>query len=131
MSRAEIIIRSGTDRARALALLAKCDWNTRVTFKASKRSIPQNDIIHAMCTDIARQLVWHGQKWPMEDWKKNLVACFKADLRLMPRADGFGVVPVGGTSDLTKEEAGDFITFIEAWGAEHGVTFHDPKAEAA
>ena len=66
----------------------------------------------------------------MEDWKKNLLACFKSDMRTMPRADGFGVVPVGGTSDLTKEQASDFMEFIAEYGARHGVIFHDERRVA-
>jgi hypothetical protein len=132
MSRAVFTLTSKYWRQKAAHTCLVAPEGATVTIKENKRSLPQNDRLHAMLTDIAAQLVWHGQKWPMDDWKKNLLACFKTDVRIMPRADGFGVVPVGGTSDLTVAEAGDFMTFIEAFGAQHGVVFHDtdPKTNA-
>jgi len=130
MSSATIRLTGPYSRRMAAQACQTAPNGATMTIKVSKRSLPQNDRIHAMLTDIARQLVFHGQKWPMEDWKKNLLACFKSDMRTMPRADGFGVIPVGGTSDLTKEQASDFMEFIAEYGARNGVVFHDQREVA-
>jgi len=128
MPSATQVLYSQIDRERIKRLIDNAPAYSVVTVKDAKRTIPQNDIIHAMCTDIARQLTWHGQKWPMEDWKYNLLGCFKSDLRIMPRADGFGIIPVGGTRDLAMSEASDFIEFIRAFAAQHSVQFSERTA---
>lgn len=113
------------DRDKAIRAVALAPVNSRVIIKEPKRTLPQNDHFHAILTEISNQLIWHGQKWAMEDWKKNLLACFKRDLRMMPSADGKGVQIVGGTSDLSKDEGGQFIEFLYEFGARHGVEFKD------
>ena len=127
MSRALFILNSQATKMQAHKLIENAPYGTRVEFKKQKRTLPQNDHFHAILTEIASQLIWHGQKWSMEDWKKNLTACFKKDVRIMPSADGMGVQIVGGTSDFTKEEGGEFIEFLYAFGAQHGVKFNHDK----
>lgn len=125
MTSATIRLRSQSSRQVAANACLKAPFDAVMTIKAYKRTTPQNAKWHAMITEISRQLTWHGQKWPMDAWKTNLIACFKSDIAIMPRADGFGVVPINGTSDLTRSEGSDFIEFIYAFGCKHGVIFAD------
>jgi hypothetical protein len=128
MPRQFFVLAFENDRRKAMEALKNAPVNSRVDIKDPKRSLPQNDHFHAILTEISSQLIWHGQKWSMEDWKRNLLACFKRDLRMMPSADGKGIQIVGGTSDLSKDEARDFIEFLYAFGAEQGVEFKERKA---
>lgn len=132
MSRATIIIRSDADRAKAINWAGRAPISTRIEFKASKRSIPQNDRMWAMLTDVAEQLVWHGVKLKPDDWKLVFMDSLKRELRVVPNIDGTGFVNLGrSSSDLTKTEMSDLMELIAAFGAQHGVTFHDDEQARA
>lgn len=132
MSRALIIIGQESDRLQALSLLQRSPVGTRVEFKAAKRTLPQNDRMWAMLTDIAKQLPWHGVKLRPDDWKLVFLDALKREVRMVPNLDGNGFVNLGrSSSDLSKEEMSDLMELMTAFGAQHGVTFTDPNQEAA
>ena len=131
MSRALLVIRDARDRLRALSLIEKVPIGTRVEFKAAKRTLPQNDRMWAMLTDIAEQLPWHGQKLRADDWKLIFLDALKREARLVPNIDGSGFVNIStSSSDLSKGEMIDLIMLIEEFGARHSVRFGD-EARAA
>lgn len=131
MSRALLTLWSAADRAKAIDWIAKAPAGTRVEFKAARRSLPQNDKLHAMLTDVATQVKHHGMNLTVTDWKRIFVDALKRELRLVPNLDGTGFVPLGrSSSDLSKAEMSDLFALIEAYGAEHGVIFRD-HAEAS
>lgn len=130
MSRHTIIVRSEADRRRAAHWCTKAPSGMRIEFKEVKRSLPQNDRMWAMLTDISRQLAWHGVRLPPDDWKLIFLDALKRELRMVPNIDGTGFVNLGrSSSDLTKSEFSDLMELIEAFGAKHDVVFH-AKAEA-
>ena len=131
MSRALITLRGSADRARAAAWVSQAPFGTRVEFKQTKRSIPQNDRMWAMLTDVARQVPWHGQKLTPDDWKLVFLDGLKGEIRLVPNLDGNGFVSLRRSSDLSKGEMSDLIELISAFGAEHGVEFGDDREKAA
>lgn len=100
--------------------------------RPEKRSDPQNRLLHALIADIAAQVEWAGAKREAEVWKRLLTAAWSRvhgqHVEVLPALDGHGVdlVPAR-TSKLTKAECADLCTFIEAWGAEHGVRFTAPE----
>ena len=131
MSRYLIPIASDADRAKAAKWATKAPDGMRIEFKAAKRSIPQNDRMWAMLTDVATQLPWHGIKLAPDDWKLLFMDALKRDLRMVPNLDGNGFVNLGrSSSDLSKAEMTDLIEIIAAFGANHGVVFHDPESQA-
>lgn len=130
MTRALLVLHSPEMRARAVHWVAKAPPETRVTFQAPKRSLPQNDRMWAMLTEVAAQLPWHGIKLSADDWKLIFLDALKRELRMVPNIDGSGFVNLGrSSSDLSKGEMADLITLIEAFGASHGVVFHDPESQ--
>lgn len=132
MSRATLILAGDRERKKALAWIGKAPINTRLEFKAPKRTIPQNDRMWAMLTDVASQVEWAGMKLAAPDWKLIFLDALKAELRLVPNIAGNGLVNLGrSSSDLSKEEMGDLMQLIEMFGAAHGVVFGDMKDEAA
>lgn len=132
MSRALLILDSPAARIKATAWVHKAPAGTRLEFKASKRSLPQNDRMWAMLTDIARHLPWHGVVLKPDDWKLIFLDGLKREVRAVPNLDGTGFVNIGrSSSDLSKSEMADLITLIEAFGAERGVVFHDQQERAA
>ena len=92
----------------------------------SPRSDPQNRLLHAMLSDIAKQKQWAGQWLNVEDWKRLMVAAFaraqKDSLRILPAIDGQGFdVLYRRTSRMTKKEMIDLIEFVAWWCAENEV----------
>lgn len=131
MSRALITLRSDADRQRAASWIAKAPAGTRVEFKATKRSIPQNDRMWAMLTDVASQVMWHGLRLTPDDWKLIFLDALKREVRMVPNIDGNGFVSLGrSSSDLSKAEMTDLIELIFAFGARHGVVFGDDRRAA-
>ena len=96
--------------------------------KAAKRSCPQNDKYHAMIAEISQQAQHMGAKWSAEDWKRLLVDQFCKDAgishgKVIPSLDSSGIVQLGfQTRDFTKEQASEFVEFLQAWAATNGVS---------
>jgi hypothetical protein len=130
MSRALLIVSGQRDRERAAQWALKSPTGTRIEFKAVKRSLPQNDRMWAMLTDVAKQLPWHGQKLRPDDWKLIFLDALKRELRIVPNLDGTGFVNLGRhSSDLSKAEMTELMELISAFGAEHGVVFGDEEPQ--
>ena len=53
MSRATFIIASDAQRHEIIRQVRTAPWNTRVELKAPRRTLPQNDRMHAMLTSTA------------------------------------------------------------------------------
>jgi NinB protein len=132
MSRALLVIRGQADRQRAVKLLQKVPFGTRIEFKAAKRTLPQNDRMWAMLTDISKQMVWHGLKMRPDDWKLVFIDALNRDLRMVPNLEGTGFVILGLSSrDLSRGEMSDLMELIAEFGARHGVRFGRDDQEAA
>ena len=126
MTRATLVLVSPAIRERAMHWVERLPEGTRVDFKAPKRSLPQNDRMWAMLTEVSVQLPWHGIKLSADDWKLIFLDALKRELRMVPNIDGSGFVNLGrSSSDLSKSEMADLITLIEQFGANHGVVFRD------
>jgi hypothetical protein len=130
VSRALVTIRTDADRSRVATWAAHVAVGTRVEFKQTKRSIPQNDRMWAMLTDVATQVPWHGSKMSPDDWKLIFLDALKREVRTVPNIDGTGFVALTRSSDLSKEEMSDLMELISMFGAKHGVLFADDVAMA-
>lgn len=127
MSRALVTVNEDGDRHRVARWAMLAPQGTRVEFKAPKRTLPQNDRLWAMLTDVATQLAWHGLKLSPDDWKIIFMDALNREVRMVPNIDGTGFVNLGrSSSDLSKEEMSDLFEVIHAFGAKHSVVFHDP-----
>lgn len=133
MSRHVLAIHSTADRARAARYIAQCPFGTRVELKAAKRSLPQNDRMWAMLTDIAAQKQHAGRKYTPDQWKALFMHACGREMQFIPSLDGATFMPLGHrSSDLSKAEMSELIEFMLAWGTQNGVVFHDgqqPQAE--
>lgn len=127
MSRALITISTPEDRARAIHWCRKLPEGTRIEFKKSKRTTPQNDRMWAMLTDIAEQKIHAGRRYSPDLWKILMMHGCGLEVQLIPSLDNATMIPWGqSSSDLSKEEMSDLITFMFAWGDENGVVWSDP-----
>lgn len=130
MARYLTTLQSERDRKRIHDMVDRMPVGWRVEFKETKRTIPQNDRMWALLTDVSRQLVWHGQRYTPDDWKDFFCHQLNGG-RWMPAEDG-GMVPIGHhTSDYGKQEHSLLQDIIQAFGDRHGVVFHGDKKDAA
>ena len=97
--------------------------------KDAGKSRDQEKLYHELIGQIAKQMQHMGAKWDAESWKRLLVDqfCRNNDIKtgaVIPNLSGDGIVQLGmQTRKFTKEQASEFVEWLHAWGAEHGVTF--------
>jgi hypothetical protein len=126
MTRATVVIRSAPDRAKVCRWAQNVEPGTRVEFKAARRTLPQNDRMWAMLTDIAQQKTHAGRRYTADQWKVLFMHACGREVQFIPALDGSTFIPWGqSSSDLSKQEMTDLIEFMFAWGAENGVVFQD------
>ena len=125
MGRATLILVNDRLRSKAIDWIQRAPFGTRVEFKLSKRSTPQNDLMWAKLTEISAQVEWYGQKLSPDDWKDVFTASLRKT-RVVPGIDRGSFVPLGmRTSDMTKDEMSDLIELINAFAVERGVEFNE------
>jgi hypothetical protein len=128
MTRALLVIDNPVQRQKASNWIAQAPIGTRVEFKRPKRSLPQNDRMWAMLTDIAQQKEHCGRRYAPDQWKVIFMAACGREVQFIPSLDGSTFIPWGQSSaDLSKDEMTDLIDFIMAWGAEHDVSWSEPS----
>lgn len=99
--------------------------------KDASKTREQEEKYHAMIGDIAKQAQHMGAKWSAEDWKRLLVDlyCVEKNIpsgKVVPSLDLTGIVQLGfQTRKFTKEQASEFVEFLQAWAADNGVTLND------
>lgn len=132
MSRAVLILANPTVRERAHRWIDGVPPGTRLEFKEPKRTLPQNDRMWAMLTDVSKQKLHMGQRYPAETWKVIFLHALGRETQFIPALNGIGFLPLGqSSSDLSKSEMSDLIEMIFSWGAENGVVFQDDLSREA
>ncbi|KQV31105.1 recombination protein NinB [Rhizobium sp. Root1204] len=136
MGRALLVLANEAFRLKAIDWIRRAPLDTRVEFKGPKRTIPQNDRMWAMLTDLSGQLAWHGQRLAPDDWKLVMLDALRREtheqLRIVPNTDGTGFVNLStSSSDLSKDEMTSLIEIIFAFGAQHDVVWSEPKRKVA
>jgi hypothetical protein len=127
MGRALLVLWNDATRAKAIDWIRRAPAETRVTFQGPKRTLPQNDKLHAMITDIQTQMLWHGQRLSLADWKLVFMAALKQETRIVPNIDGTGFVQLGrSTANLSTQEMSDLLLIVEAFAARYGVKMKEP-----
>jgi hypothetical protein len=108
-----------------------------------KRNSLQNEKMHAMIADIAKQCKFIEQKWEAEEWKRLLIDAFVRVMRneakekgepdpfdgsgkVVPALEGEGFVQLGIQSrNFSKKMAANFIEYLFAWGSWNNVVWSD------
>lgn len=111
----------------------------RVTLSVGdeKRSLSQNDILHAICTDLAVAGVpWCGKPRNKTDWKILLVSGHAVATgraaEVVPGLEGEFVNLRESTASMTKERGSSLIEYAAAFAASHGRTWKSlQKTEGA
>ncbi len=100
-----------------------------ITIQERNRTLDQNAKLWACLNDVSEQVIWHGRKLVSESWKHIFTAALKKQ-DVVPGIDGGFVVLGQSTSRMTVGEMRDLIELIQAFGAEHSVTFGDEATAA-
>lgn len=125
---AEQVIRNEADRARAINFLSGLDLASpkKIAISDEDRSSEQNAKLHAMLSDIAKQVEHAGKKWNVLIWKRLCTAAWLREegenATMIPALDGNGFdVIYERTSKLGIKKCASLIEWITAFGAEHQV----------
>lgn len=125
---AEQVIRNEADRARAINFLSGLDLANpkKLAISDEDRSSEQNAKLHAMLSDIAKQVEHAGKKWNVLIWKRLCTAAWLREegenATMIPALDGNGFdVIYERTSKLGIKKCASLIEWITAFGAEHQV----------
>jgi len=131
MTRYLIVLNGDLDRERAVKAIRSAPAGTRLELKGARRTLQQNDLMWALLTDVALQKEHAGKKFTPDQWKSLFLHACGREAQFVPALNGVDLIPWGQSSrDLSKEEMSGLIDFVLAWGAENGVTFHDPVPAA-
>lgn len=100
-----------------------------VTIKEQTRTGEQNALMWCLLSDVSRSMPG-GRKATPEVWKNLMMHACGHATQFEMGLDG-QPFPVGlRSSRLSKSQMGDLITFIQAWGAENGVSWSDERDAA-
>lgn len=125
------IIHDEKDRQQVIEWIKTCPLGTRVQLKKPVRTLPQNDRMHAMITDIVKQKkTINGQTFEVDGWKRIFMQALGVEMETYPTLDGQGFFGVYSTADAEKEVISNLIEFLFAWGAEQGVIWSDPQMQS-
>ena len=114
-------------RRRAVVAVSQAPEGYCVQIKPPGRTLSENALLHALLGEIAATQQWAGKLRDIETWKRLLTAAWcratHQQIELLPALDGRGVdIVYRPTSQLSKAECAELISFIEAWQAENTVT---------
>jgi hypothetical protein len=129
MSKHLVILHSRYDRERAARAIAAAPAGSVVEVRAPRRTLDQNALMWVYLSKISMAKPG-GRRATPEVWKAVFMhACghavqFEAGLDGSPFPLGFR------SSQMSKAQMADLITFIQAWAAENAVELGD-EAEAA
>lgn len=129
MSRATVILRSKQDREKCARWIWQLPDLSRVSFQRPRRSLPQNDALWAMLTEVTEQRPMHqGVKMTPELWKSVFMQALGSEIVFLPTLDGDGMFPIGHrSSELSRDEFSQLIDLIKAWCAQNYITLSDQK----
>jgi hypothetical protein len=117
-------------RRRAIELIVEAPDGWVQVLREPKRTVDQNDKMWAMLTDISRAEPM-GRKHTPDDWKAILMNACGWECQFIEGLDGRPFPQGFKSSQLTRRQMADLITYMLAFGAEHGVVWSDDKEEAA
>lgn len=131
MARALLILSNPTIRERAIAWIKNAPDFTRVEFKEPKRTVPQNDRMWAMLTEIASKALLGGNRYSTGEWKCIFLDALGQEIKFLPKLEGNGFVPIGHrSSDLSVKEMSDLMELMTAWCTNNGISLSEPEWRA-
>lgn len=123
---ATLIINGKAAREKLKYWADRAPINTVAVLRKAKRTVPQNDRMWAMLSDISAQCTIYGEPKTTEQWKAIFMHALKIEVGIERGING-DWFPYGfKSSKLNKEQMSDLMEYISAYGAEQGVVFQEP-----
>lgn len=120
------ILSTDKARARAIELIVQAQDGWVAELREPKRTLDQNDRFWAMLTDLSRAQP-EGRRLIPEDWKVLMMHACGWECQFLEGLDGRPFPKGFSSSQLTKGQMASLITFIQAYGDQHGVKWSEPK----
>lgn len=119
-----------TPASRALALEAvkSAPDGDVVRIDEPTRTLDQNAKLWPMLYDIARQVIWYGERLQPGEWKDVFTAAL-IKAKVVPGIEGGFVVCGQHTSTMGKRMFSDLIEVMYAFGTERGVQWSEPAKD--
>lgn len=125
-----IILGSRYERQKAHELIDAAPVNAVCNIKEPTRSLPQNDRLWAMLSDVSRAKP-QGRRHTPDMWKALFMKACGHHVQFLEGLDG-EPFPVGfRSSRLSVRQMTELMDFIDAWGTEQGVQWSDKHRSAA
>lgn len=127
-----MVLRTPVEVERALTVLmgltidAKHPWEVVIRHYKLKRTLQQNKRYHAVCTEIAEQLMPEGRPYSEETWKEHFKRTF-IGTNETPMPDGTVFISGISTTTLNTGKFAVFMTKIDAYASERGVIFMETR----
>lgn len=119
---ATVILTGDRQRSYAKRMIDAAPAGYVCSVREQRRSTAQNAALWARLTDVARCKP-DGREHTPEVWKLLFMAALGHETRFEMGLDGRPFPTGFSTSKLSKQQMGDLLTFIDAWGSEHGVNW--------
>ncbi|MFT4466022.1 MAG: recombination protein NinB [Sodalis sp. (in: enterobacteria)] len=102
-----------------------------ITINGSKRNLSQNNLFHALCTDVSRQVLWADKPRPLLDWK----AQFVSGHAIATGRPGEVVTGLEGefcsiresTAQIGVRRMSSLIAYVQAWAVGNGVRLREVR----
>lgn len=131
MAKGHTVLLSGpVGRQRAHLLIDRAPEGYVAEVRQPTRTTEQNDKMWAMLTDVSVAMP-EGRRHTPEDWKAVFMNACGWEVQFIEGLDGRPFPQGFRSSRLTKKQMGDLITYIQAYGDEHGVAWTDPETRKA
>jgi hypothetical protein len=119
-----IILRGHAQRVLAKNMIDAAPINAVVRIASEKRSLAQNDKMHAMLSDVSRAKP-EGRRHTPLIWKCLFMQACGHEVAFETGLDG-RPFPIGfHSSRLTKAQMSDLIEFIYEYGARHNIVWSE------
>ena len=125
MSGQTIILRSQSQRDLAKRMIDLAPEDAVVNVREATRNADQNARLWAMLSDISRAQP-EGRKMGAELWKAVFMQACGHEVQFLNGLDGMPFPAGFRSSRLTVRQMADLITFIAAYGDQHGVRWSEP-----
>jgi hypothetical protein len=122
-----IILGGAASRALAKRLIDAAPMNAVCKVKKEVRTVPQNEKMWSMLTDLAMAKP-EGRSWTPETWKCAFMHALGHQILFCEGLDDSGPFPLGfRSSKMTKAQMSDMIEYMYEYGTRNGVQFHETR----
>lgn len=122
-----LVLSDPVARKRAANWCQNAPQSTVVRFVKPGRTIPQNDRMWAMLTDVATKMQHEGKRYTPDQWKQLFMHACGHEVHFMPGLSGEPFPAGFRSSKLSKEQMGELMEFMESWCAERGIVITQPE----